>query len=50
MGDGKREFYLKAEERNVVQVLKNCRKIVHEKIDTGNGSTTFFLVSERGIK
>jgi len=29
-----------SETKNVERALKNCRNIVHEKIDTGNGSTT----------
>jgi len=32
-----------SETKNVEQALKNCRKIVHEKIDTGNGSTTLIF-------
>lgn len=32
-----------SESKNVERALKNCRKIVHEKIDTGNGSTTFIF-------
>jgi len=29
--------------RNVEQALKNCKKKIHEKIDTGNGSITFIF-------
>jgi hypothetical protein len=32
-----------SESKNVERALKNCRKIVNEKIDTGNGSTTFIF-------
>ena len=32
-----------SETKNVEQALKNCRKIVHEKIYTGNGSTTLIF-------
>jgi hypothetical protein len=32
-----------AEERNVEKALDNCKKKVHEKIDTGNGSITFLF-------
>lgn len=33
----------KSEERNVEKALSNCGKNVHEKIDTGNGSVTYFF-------
>ena len=32
-----------SESKNVERALKNCRKVVHEKIDTGNGSATFIF-------
>jgi len=32
-----------SESKNVERALKNCRKRVHEKIDTGNGCTTFIF-------
>jgi hypothetical protein len=32
-----------SESKNVERALKNCRKIVNEKIDTGNGSSTFIF-------
>jgi hypothetical protein len=31
------------ERHNVEQALKNCRKAIHEKIDTSNGSVTFIF-------
>jgi len=31
------------EQRNVEQALKNCLKVIHEKIDTGNGSLTYIF-------
>ena len=33
----------KSEEQNVEAALANCGKKVHEKIDTGNGSITYFF-------
>lgn len=33
----------KSEDKNVEQALKNCRKKVDEKIDTGNGVVTYFF-------
>ena len=33
----------KSEDKNVEQALKNCRKKVHEKIDTGNDSVTYLF-------
>ena len=32
-----------SESKNVERALKYCRKIVHDKIDTGNGSATFIF-------
>ena len=32
-----------AEERNVEKAFANCKKKVHEKIDTGNGSITYLF-------
>jgi len=32
-----------SEERNVEKALANCRKKVHEKIDSGNGSITYLF-------
>jgi hypothetical protein len=32
------------ERGNVEQALKNCRKAIHEKIDTGNGSITYISI------
>ncbi len=32
-----------SENKNVEQALKNCKKKIHEKIDTGNGSITFIF-------
>ena len=33
----------KSEEQNVAKALENCKKNVHEKIDTGNGSVTYLF-------
>ena len=33
----------KSEEQNVEKAFDNCRKQVHEKIDTGNGSITYLF-------
>jgi len=32
-----------SEERNVAKALENCKKRVYEKINTGNGSTTYLF-------
>jgi len=32
-----------SEEQNVEKALANCKKKVHEKIDTGNGSITYLF-------